>query len=554
MMMLLTRMGLVAIVAGSVLGNMMSPHILKRAEHQLSRRDANPLTLLYKAHNFSVPVDHFHNEEKYEPHSEEKFPIRYWYDATYYKPGGPVIALSSGETSGEDRLPFLQKGIVNILAKATNGIGVILEHRYYGTSFPVPDLSVKNLRFLTTEQALADTAYLAENIVFEGLEDYDLTASDVPWIVYGGSYAGAFVAFLRVLYPDTFWGAISSSGVPEAIIDYWKYWEPIRQLGPQECIHTTQDFVEVLDGIVIGHKNDTERITKLKATFGLPNITETTDFVAALANYGIGAWQGRNWDPAVSDTTFERYCGNITNTTLIYPRTSTLRSSVESLIGAAGQEPSQELTTKILNWIGFTNTTLVNSCAAKNQTQDQCYSSNNQTYYDQQDYASQSWRSWAYQYCTEWGYYQTGSGVPSDIRPLLSRTIDVPYGSIVCRLAFNITTPPDISVINRYGGLGINYTRLAFIDGQADPWKEAGPHASDALKRLSTWAEPFMEVEGAVHHWDENGLFANETTATLPPEPVKAVQNAEVAFVKVWLREYWSTQCKVKMSDEYMKT
>jgi hypothetical protein len=120
-------------------------------------------------------------------------PFRYWYDATYYKPGGPVIALASGETSGTDRLPYLQKGIVNQLAKATHGIGVILEHRYYGTSFPVPDLSVENMRFLTTEQALADAAYLAENIVFEGLEDLDLTAEDTPWIVYGGSYAGAFV-------------------------------------------------------------------------------------------------------------------------------------------------------------------------------------------------------------------------------------------------------------------------------------------------------------------------------------------------------------------------
>ena len=35
--------------------------------------------------------------------------------------------------SFQDRLPFLDTGIVEILAKATNGIGIILEHRYYGT-------------------------------------------------------------------------------------------------------------------------------------------------------------------------------------------------------------------------------------------------------------------------------------------------------------------------------------------------------------------------------------------------------------------------------------
>ncbi len=171
----------------------------------LSKRDVDPSTL-YPAYNISVPVDHFQNESMYEPHSSGTFELRYWFDATYYKAGGPVIMLESGEDTGVDRLPFLQKGILHQLAKVTNGIGVVLEHRYYGTSFPTPDLSTQNLRFLTTEQALADTAYFAQNVVFEGLKDKKLNAPNVPWIAYGGSYAGAFVAFLRTQYPDIFFG------------------------------------------------------------------------------------------------------------------------------------------------------------------------------------------------------------------------------------------------------------------------------------------------------------------------------------------------------------
>jgi hypothetical protein len=65
---------------------------------------------IYPAYNLSVPVDHFHNESRYEPHSEEYFSLRYWFDASNYKPGGPVIVLQSGETSGVGRLPFLEKG------------------------------------------------------------------------------------------------------------------------------------------------------------------------------------------------------------------------------------------------------------------------------------------------------------------------------------------------------------------------------------------------------------------------------------------------------------
>ncbi len=174
-------------------------------EPKLSKRGVDPAAL-YPAYNLQVPVDHFHNESKYAPHSGAKFPLRYWFDGSHYKPGGPVIVLESGETSGAGRLPFLQKSIIAQIAQATNGVAVVLEHRYYGTSMPTSDLSTKNLRFLTTEQALADTAYFAKNVVFKGLEKYKLTAPHAPYIAYGGSYAGAFVAFLRVLYPDVFFG------------------------------------------------------------------------------------------------------------------------------------------------------------------------------------------------------------------------------------------------------------------------------------------------------------------------------------------------------------
>ena len=237
----------------------------------MEKRDVDPGTL-YPAYNISVPVDYFHNESMYEPHSNDKFDLRYWFDASHYKPGGPVIVLQSGETDGAERLPYLQKGILAQLAEATHGIGVVLEHRYFGTSFPTPDLSTENLRFLTTEQALADQAYFAQNIKFPGLEDHNLTAPNVAYIGYGGSYAGAFVAFLRKLYPDVFWGTIASSGVVEAIWDYWKYYEPVRVYGPPTCISTTQELTNIVDNILL-KPNNSKLIGELKNAFGLGNIT-----------------------------------------------------------------------------------------------------------------------------------------------------------------------------------------------------------------------------------------------------------------------------------------
>lgn len=512
----------------------VAPNLSRRGV--LSKRDVDPSTL-YPAYNISVPIDHFHNESMYEPHSSGTFPLRYFFDATYYKSGGPVIVLESGEDDATDRLPYLQKGIAHQLAEATNGIAVVLEHRYYGTSFPTPDLSTENLRFLTTQQALADTAFFARNVVFEGLEDQNLTAPHTAYIAYGGSYAGAFVAFLRKTYPDTYFGAISSSGVTMAIYDFWEYYEPVREYGPPDCILATQKLTNIVDNILLGKNITQGLITELKTAFGLQGVQYNDDFANALST-GIGGWQGRNWDPAVNDPSFSQYCANITANSTLYPAPASLTSTVEQLVAAGGYaSQSAVLTTQMLNFISYVNITLVQPCIAGGQTTNECYTTHNTTFYALDD-ITQIWRSWPYQYCSQWGFLQTGSDVPQDQLPLISRTITLEYESIICRDAFNINTPSDTAIINAYGGYNISYDRLAFIDGEDDPWRGATPHAPEANNRTSTTDEPFILIEGAVHHWDENGLFPNETTATLPPAPVAETQMDEAAFVKAWMAEW----------------
>ncbi|KAJ9631857.1 hypothetical protein H2203_000257 [Taxawa tesnikishii (nom. ined.)] len=482
---------------------------LRKTVSTHQKRDVDP-SLLYPTHNFSVPVDHFQNETLYEPHTNATFNLRYWFDASYYKPGGPVI-----------------KGILAQLAQATHGIGVVLEHRYYGESFPTPDLSTKNLRFLTTEQALADEAYFAQNIVFPGFEDVDLTSKTTAYIGYGGSYAGAFNAFLRVQYPDVFFGTISSSGVTKAIYDYWEYFEPIAEYGPQDCITAQRTITHIVDNVLIG-KNESDLTLRLKTVFGLENVTYTNDFANVLT-LGIEGWQSRNWDPAVNDPSFYEYCGNLSSTEQLFPDTAGLASTAASLIQAGGYKATSSLVNQMLNMIGWLNQTYVAPCAKGGETQDECFTTHNATHYSQDD-ISQSWRSWPYQYCTEWGFLQTGSGVPKNQLPIVSRTLDLAYESIIC-----------------YGGYDISYPRLAFIDGQQDPWRPATPHAFEqgAKPRKSTASEPFILIEGAVHHWDENGLFPNETTANLPPAPVADTQKSEVQFVTEWMQE-WRLRCLIQ--------
>ncbi|KAL8935307.1 MAG: hypothetical protein Q9216_005493 [Gyalolechia sp. 2 TL-2023] len=558
--MYLQRPLLVLSIFAATVTSLISSLLEKRRtldSRSLGRRDVD-LETLYPEHNISVPIDYFHNETKYEPHSDGTFPLRYWFDASYYKDGGPVIVLQSGETDGTGRLPFLQKGIIHQLAQATNGIGVILEHRYYGTSFPTPDLSTENMRFLTTEQALADMAYFAQNVVFEGLENKNLTAPETPYIGYGGSYAGAFVAFLRVQYPDVYYGTISSSGVTEAIYDFWRYYEPVREYGPPDCIATHTKLINVVDTILL---NNTAYTPQLKSAFGLSDVTHDDDFAQVLS-YPIGGWQGRNWDPAVNDPSFSEYCANITSptttttTTMISnssntnTNTNTTTETIHQLLTAAGYaNQTSTLTVPMHNFITYIQTTYVQPILASTSNSssalEQEYNTHNATAYSTSTSLSDSpRRSWPYQYCTEYGYLQTGSSVPpSNGLPLISRLLTLDYNSLICRLAFNITQPPNTSsaINEKYGGFGIAYDRLAIIDGEQDPWRGASPHsviAPGGGARESTVTRPFLLVEGAVHHWDENGVFPNETSGDVPPGPVREVQRMEVEFVRAWLEEF----------------
>ena len=80
----------------------------------------------FPQYNFTQPLDHFSN-------TGFTWQQRYWVSDRHYKPGGPVVGFEGGEGPGDYRLDILDTGIVNILANATNGLGIVLEHRYYGS-------------------------------------------------------------------------------------------------------------------------------------------------------------------------------------------------------------------------------------------------------------------------------------------------------------------------------------------------------------------------------------------------------------------------------------
>lgn len=84
-------------------------------------------------------------------------------------------------------------------------------------------MSTSNLRYLNIDQALVDTAAFRQFIVSK----YKLSETN-RWIVFGGSYAGTFSAFLRLKYPHLFHASVASSAPMFAVVNFSKYLEVVQ--------------------------------------------------------------------------------------------------------------------------------------------------------------------------------------------------------------------------------------------------------------------------------------------------------------------------------------
>ncbi|OCF35690.1 serine carboxypeptidase [Kwoniella heveanensis BCC8398] len=425
---------------------------------------------------------------------------RYWIDASSYKEGGPVFLLDGGETSGADRVPFLEQGILQILSNATGGIGIVLEHRYYGDSVPVESFSTDDLRFLNNAEAMEDSANLIRNFKppssVLSVEDGALHPNNTAWIYYGGSYAGARAAHMRVQYPHLVWGAIASSAVTHAQINFPEYYDPIQRYAPEECITTLQQAILIIDSLL----NHPEPIpTLLKGVFGLSELAGNDDF-ADVIQAPLGYWQAKNWDPKVGSTHFYEFCDALT-------------------AGGAGSKLGLiRIPASIVNYGAYIKQASLQGHPASDI--EECFGSQDDTKFQETD-LEQTWRLWLFQVCTQWGYFMPApaEGLPR----IVSNQLTLDYTSKVCKQAFppgkHFTVPiwPDVAEVNNRGDYGIEYERLAFIDGDRDPWRPMTPQSDWAPKRNSSVSKPVHLIFDGVHHYDEADLDGGLATLAYGP-------------------------------------
>lgn len=520
-------------------------------------------------HNIEEPaylrqaLDHFDNT------TEAQFDQRFFYSTRHYKPASkrkngeavPIYILDSGEADARVRIPFLDTGILDILSKATGGIGIVLEHRYYGTSLPNRTelgpgdaWGVDQLRWLTNKQALEDSAEFIRNLNIPGTDNSEKRKI----IYYGGSYPGGRAAHMRLLYPELVHGAIASSAVVTAVDEFPEYFYPIGRGAPTNCSQAIQAAIAGIDEIVAPNPltggdqpdRDANRTQQLLELFGLQGLSNLGD-LANLNTYPLGAFQSLNWDPKVSSTEFGEFCNVLTS----YGAKGYEKDSVSARAEAAGLDVSRE----VHAYAHYMRTNYVEPCTKgedgfAGNTPDECFATDFDAFADETKLSAG--RAWTFQYCSTWGYIMTAPPVPqylptpdgkskyfvSSGPKLVSTLLDYAYAHEICEKGFpsgeHFTMPerPEIDQVNSLGSFDLSVDRLAFIDGQYDPWRPATVHSEEYAyggAREDTVQRPFKLIPDCWHHCDENGVKDEKKT----PERVRLIHEQQVEFVKEWLKQ-----------------
>ncbi|KAJ2486425.1 hypothetical protein EV174_001133 [Coemansia sp. RSA 2320] len=392
---------------------------------QLSRQVAPVGADLVKsslAYYFDQKADHF-------SHSSKTFKQKLLINAQHYTSGGPVYLFNSGETPAS--ASYLWAGEPYTLAKATGGMLLIMEHRYYGVSYPVSDMSGINMVYLTVENSLEDMANFVRSAQSFVQQAVGVTISqDSKWVAVGGSYAANLATWMRLKYPELIHAAYASSAPVRAEADFYEYDQVVGQALP--CAQSIADAISMLD-LILDSRNRT-LINSWKQACGLGELKDDADFAAALTDQMSNTVQ--YYMPAKTGDAITLLC---------------------SWFGRTQNNALQNLADMMAAYVRKNDIDVVSAYASN-------VGSDNVDLY-------QDGRSWFYQTCTQFGYWQSAPRPP--LRRLRSKYMTAEWQARPCRAFFGDVVParPDTAGINeRYGGLLPNVTRVVFVNGLLDPW------------------------------------------------------------------------------------
>lgn len=350
-----------------------------------------------------------------DPTDTQTFSQRYFFDAKHAKDkNSPVLFYLCGESTCD---PRSLDGSIRNHARKHQAYIVALEHRYYGKSQPFKDLSTPNLKYLTTDQAMADAVAFREHVV----KSAKLTGK---WILVGGSYAGILSSRLRSTHPALFAGALASSAPVRAEELFEQYDHHLFKVVSASCSKAVQKVVDEVEKRLA----DPVKNKEVKRLFRAEKLTQDVDFLYWVADIAAFAIQYGYQDA---------FC--------------TALDHSDPVAGYASYAPEIERIFEI--------------DAVKDSPQGAV--SENPADYEK----GFGMRGWAYQTCNEYGYWQIAYHDRAE--SMRSARIDLPHHRRVCERLFGIKTPAQTDATNKRSVEPLHLsttTRIFFTNGAKDPW------------------------------------------------------------------------------------
>ncbi|XP_063240826.1 putative serine protease K12H4.7 [Bacillus rossius redtenbacheri] len=409
---------------------------------------------------FEQKLDHFN------PTKTTTWKQKYYTNSTFYKVGGPVFLLIGGE--GAANATWMVQGSWLDYAAEHNALCFQLEHRFYGDSHPTKDTSVKNLAYLSSEQALADAA----NFIAGMTEKHKLPRG-TKWVAFGGSYPGSLAAWLRLKYPHLVHAAVSTSGPLLALADFGDYFGVVKaslSTTGEGCVEAIQNATRQIDLLL----RDMVGLNTMKSLFRLcndvdpDNANDIANLYVTLADNFAGVVQynkdNRAFEGAkAANVTIDVVCGVMTDAS-VGPAVRRYARVSNMLLDAYGEKCFDFSYARML--ASMRNTS----------------------------WGSGGARQWTYQTCTEFGFFQTSS----QKEQVFGDKFPVEFYIQQCSDIFGRRFDAELlsAGIERtnlmYGALSVDVSNVVFVHGSIDPW-----HALGITRNTSS--APAIFIEGTAH-------------------------------------------------------
>ncbi|XP_075057974.1 putative serine protease K12H4.7 [Mixophyes fleayi] len=374
---------------------------------------------------------------------------RYFVNDSFTQDSGPVFLMIGGE--GAANPAWMTYGTWITYAEKMGALCLLLEHRFYGQSHPTEDMSVDNLRYLSSQQALADLAH------FQTVMTEKLGLGSRKWVVFGGSYPGCLAAWYRIKFPHLAHAAVASSAPVQAVVNFTEYLDVVQASlarNHSDCPRSVKLASDTLLEL-LAYKENYEKITKDFNLCKLLDVSSKMDFaffLDTIAEYVMDIVQYNN-----DNREFEGVKG--TNVTI---------QVVCNIMASESLGSPYERYVEVLQHI---------MKAKKEKCIDVRYHKYVQDMRDSRwgGPSSTGGRQWLYQTCTEFGYFQSSdspsqpfSGFP------LSYHVQQCYDIYGADFNLSMVTGAVQQTNENYGGLNVQASRIIFPNGLIDPWHALG--------------------------------------------------------------------------------